>query len=118
MVYGDPLLCELAMLNIIGKALYHIPTGGWITIELEQNDETMSLTIKDNGYASTKNTEKCINGTSPIFLHEKALHALCIQIKGAYAKSRLPTEENVTTLQINLNQEEDYDKKVIQFRQK
>lgn len=117
-VYDDPLLFKLVMLNIIGKALFHIPTGGWMTLELTQNDDLLSLIIKDNGFENTQKMEKYINEASPLFIQEKALRALCIQIRGAYSKRRLSSEENVSTFQINLNQEENHDQKVIQFRQK
>ncbi|NOQ52084.1 MAG: response regulator [Desulfuromonadaceae bacterium] len=49
MVEGDPLEIEQIFTNLIGNALYEMPTGGCLGISMESNAESIKVSVSDTG---------------------------------------------------------------------
>jgi PAS domain S-box-containing protein len=49
MIYGDQGLLRHAITNLVDNALKYTPTGGIITVSVEERDEAMVVAVKDSG---------------------------------------------------------------------
>lgn len=49
-IQGDDVQLSQAFRNLIGNAIKYTPEGGLISVSIEENVNTVNITIKDNGY--------------------------------------------------------------------
>ncbi len=48
-VVADPDMIERVLTNLLDNALRHTPAGGWMAVELTQEDGRFGVRVSDNG---------------------------------------------------------------------
>lgn len=96
--YGDRLFIEFILMNLIGKPIYKVPKDGKISVTVLEQEGSLQLKIRDNGYFLADTTEKLLKKSFDFFMPDDDLHCMC-QANGLdYEYSKADNGLNVTRI--------------------
>jgi hypothetical protein len=104
--YGDPLLVELILMNVLGKSLYRLPKNGRVSITVTSDENMVSFKIQDKGFSLVDESETLFRQAFDLFVPDNTLKAMCYKNGLHYVSSRDDKGLNTTELNLPLYAEE------------
>jgi len=81
--YGDPMMIEFILLNLIGKSLYLAPKKGKVEIRASGPKEGLHVQVKNKGFSTNEKMQKQIMQAFDFFMADDHFHQFC-QENGFY----------------------------------
>lgn len=116
--YGDPLLLEFMLLNLIGKPLYMAPKNGKVEVKASDHKEDLQIQVKANGFAANPKSLHQIQQSFDLFISEDRFHQLCRENGFVYEFDEDKDGLNVTKLVFPKMREEMRESNVISFNKR
>lgn len=96
--YGDPLMVEFILLNLIGKPLYMARKNGKVDVRATNQKEGLQIQVKDNGFPMNDKSQKQLQQAFEFFMTEQQFQQLCRDNGFFYEYSKDKAGLNVVTM--------------------
>ncbi len=114
---GDTLFMESILINLIGKSIHRVPKNGKVSIQVAENDKTLCLEIKDNGFSLAGTAEKLVKKSFDFLIPEDVFQKRCQENSIICEETKDDGGLNVIRIIIPINQIEVLNNNVVQLFQ-
>lgn len=117
--YGDSLMVEFVLLNLIGKPLYMAPKNGKVEVRAADQKEGLQIQVKDNGFPMNDKSQKQLQQAFDFFMTEQQFQQLCRDNGFFYEYSKDKAGLNVVTMLLpNVEVESSYNNVIPLFNKR